>query len=295
MGCDGVEVELEHVLGGGAHAGQRLEGQRAELPAVRGLVGRRVELVRVELLEDLRTRAEHRHVRAEPLVGAAADHVGAERGEVVPAVRRGVDGVDVHARADRVGGGDDPGQVRDGADRVRRGGHRDPLGALGQHRLDRARRQLQASPRPARRSAPSTPRALGRDHPRAHVGVVVQPRADDLVARREPAHDGRREAHRQRREARPEADARRARRRAASRTAARVDATSSSVSSACLNCPPWLAWQPERIQSAIASIALSTTWLPAGPVEPGPALAQRGEAIAVHRSETSCASSASCS
>ena len=48
-------------------------------------------------------------------------------------------------------------------------------------------------------------------------------------------------------------------------TAARVEFTSSSVSCACLNWPPWLACEPERIQSAIASIAESTTWLPAGP------------------------------
>ena len=78
-------------------------------------------------------------------------------------------------------------------------------------------------------------------------------------------------------------------------TAARVESTSSSVSCACLNCPPWLACEPERIQSAIASMALSTTCAARGTVQPRPALAQRGEAIAVHRSETSWARSASCS
>ena len=140
---DGLEIELEHVLGGGADAGQRLERERAELPAVRRLVGRRVELVRVELLEDLRAGAEHRDVRPEPLVRAAADDVGAELGEVEAPVRRGVDGVDVHARADPLRRGDDPRQVRHGPDRVRRCGHRDPLGALRKCRLDRAGRQLQ--------------------------------------------------------------------------------------------------------------------------------------------------------
>ena len=127
MRAHGIEVELEHVLRRRAHTRQRLERQRPELPAVRRLVGRGLELVREELLEDRRIGAQHADVRAEPLVGAAGDHVRAEAGEVVAAVGRGVDGVDVDARADAVRGGDDVLDVRDGADRVGGGGDRDPL------------------------------------------------------------------------------------------------------------------------------------------------------------------------
>src|SRR4051812_10501439 len=48
-------------------------------------------------------------------------------------------------------------------------------------------------------------------------------------------------------------------------TLARVCSTSSSVARAAAKAPPWLALRPERIQSAIASIAASTICVPAGP------------------------------
>ncbi len=48
-------------------------------------------------------------------------------------------------------------------------------------------------------------------------------------------------------------------------TLVRVAATSSSVRSAAANRPPWLALWPERMKSAIASIAPSTICVPAGP------------------------------
>ena len=45
------------------------------------------------------------------------------------------------------------------------------------------------------------------------------------------------------------------------------------------------------MKSAIASITLSTIWLPAGAVEPRPAVAQAGEAVAVHEPAILAASS----
>ncbi len=46
---------------------------------------------------------------------------------------------------------------------------------------------------------------------------------------------------------------------------ARAEASSSSVAWAAANTPPWLAPRPERIQASMASIALSTICVPAGP------------------------------
>ena len=101
-------------------------------------------------------------MRPEPLVGRAGDHVGAERREVVAAVRRGVDGVEVHARAHAVGGGDDPLEVRHRADGVGGRGHGDPARAVGQDGLDGARGQLERVRARARRSARSRRRARRR-------------------------------------------------------------------------------------------------------------------------------------
>ena len=117
------------------------------------------------------------------------------------------------------GGGDDPGEVGDRADGVGGVGDRDPARALRQHGLDGARRQLE---RLALRlgEAHGRARALGVDHPRADVGVVVEARADDLVAWRERAPDGAGEGHRQRGHAEAEDDL--ARGRAEQRAGARA-------------------------------------------------------------------------
>jgi hypothetical protein len=145
-------------------------------------------------------------VRPEPLVGRAGDDVAAERHEVEPEVRGGVHRVDVHARARRVRRGDDALEVGDGPDRVRRRGDGDPARALGQHRLDGPRGELERA-RLRIGEAHGRAGALGGDDPRPHVGVVVEPRADDLVARRPLLRRGGGEAHGQRRHARPEDDA----------------------------------------------------------------------------------------
>ncbi len=141
-----------------------------------------------ELLEQLAPRPLDADVRPEPLVGRAGERVAAERGDVDLAVRRGVDRVDVDAGAGGVGGGDDAGQVGDRADGVGGVGHGDPARAVGEHRLDRARGQLErAGLRVGEADGGAV--ALGVDDPRADVGVVVEARADDLVARPQRAPD----------------------------------------------------------------------------------------------------------
>ena len=99
-------------------------------------------------------------MRAEPLVGRAGERVAAERGDVEAAVRRGVHGVDVDARAGVVRGGDDPARGRGSVPTALEAcGHRDPARALREHRLDRRSPAARASPARARRSARSRRRA----------------------------------------------------------------------------------------------------------------------------------------
>ena len=258
-----VPVHPARVVGRGGDAGQRLERGRAVLPAPGRDVGGGAELVGRQLGEQLGPRPLDADVRAEPLVGRAGERVAAERGDVDRAVRRRVDGVDVHARARGVGGGDDAGQVRDRADRVGGVGDRDPACAVGEHGLHRARGQLERL-RVGLGEAHRRAVALGVDDPRGDVGVVVEPRADDLVAGLERAADGAGERHRQRghREAEDDLRGRRAEQRAGAR-AGGLDELVGGVRGgehAALVGP-----RPERIQAAIASIALSTICVPAGP------------------------------
>jgi hypothetical protein len=145
-------------------------------------------------------------VRAVPLIGRADQRVGAEHAQVERPVRGGGYGVDGDPRPGGVHGGDDRVELGHRAGRVRRRGHGDPARALREHGLDRGggqRERVALGLGPAHRGAG----ALRRDHPRAHVGVVVEPRHDDLVAGRERAPDGGREAHRHRGHRRPEGDA----------------------------------------------------------------------------------------
>ena len=143
MGAQLLAVEARHEVGGRADADQRLEGQRAELPALGHGVRGGAQLVGREVGQQLGARPQDPDVRPEPLVGRARQRVAAEGGDVDRAVRRGVDGVDEDARAGGVGGRDDARQVGDGADRVGRGGDRDPARARREHGLDRGGGQLE--------------------------------------------------------------------------------------------------------------------------------------------------------
>ena len=110
----------------------------------------------------------------------------------------------------------------------------------------------------------STPGAGGGDEPRRDVRVVVQARADDLVARlQRPAAAAEKRmvsAVIEGPKTTPSAPAPSSR-----ATEARASSTSASVRSAARNAPPWLAEWPERIQAAISSMASSTIWVPAAP------------------------------
>ena len=100
------------------------------LPLARPAVGRRADLGDGQLVEQRRVGAQHAGVRAVPLVRAAGEDVAAEGADVDRLVRREVHGVDEHAGAGVVGGGDDRGEVGHRADEVGRAGQRDPARAL---------------------------------------------------------------------------------------------------------------------------------------------------------------------
>ena len=98
-------------------------------------------------------------------------------------MRRGVHGVDVaRGRRRACAAATMPGEVGHGAHRVGRGGHRDPARAVAAARASTALGGQLERVAVGLGEAHRRARALGRDHPRAHVGVVVQAGADDLVA-----------------------------------------------------------------------------------------------------------------
>jgi hypothetical protein len=160
-------------------------------------------------------------------------------------------------------------------------GDRDPARALGQHGLDRARGQLErAAVRlgEAHRGA----RALGVDDPRADVGVVVQTRADDLVARSERAPDRARKGHRQRGHAEAEDDLLRwrAEQRARARPRRRdelVGRVRRREHAAVVGAAPGAHPRVHRLDRRVDHLRAGRA------VEPRPARAgEAGEALAVH-------------
>ncbi len=121
-------------------------------------------------------------MRPEELVRRADQEVRPQSGRVEGQVRRGVDGVHVRPGPDGVGHLDDPGDRVDGADRV--GGQTD-----SHHPRAGAQRPFQAgNVERAVRLVDVDPANDGaafflQGQPWRHVGIVVQPRDDDLVAR----------------------------------------------------------------------------------------------------------------
>ena len=285
-----VEADLAHVRGGGGHAREALERQRPQLPAVRHLVGRRHQLVRWQLRQQVRRRAQDAHVRPEPLVRRAREDVGAEGAQIERPVRCGVDGVDVDARAGAARRRDDPGEVGHRAAGVGRRRDRHPAGPLAQHRLDRGRRQLEAL-RVGVGEADGRARALRRDHPRPDVGVVVEARADDLVAGPELPPRGGGEAHGQGRHARAEDDAGRLRAEQPGHLGARrrhglVGGVGGGEDSAVVGVAPGAHEVRHGVDGGIDHLGAG------GAVEPGPAAGQAWEAIAIHAINSSaCRSS----
>ena len=136
-------------------------------------------------------------MRAIPLVGGADDRVGTPASPIDPPVGSGGDGIDVRAGAGISGECAQGGDVRGGADDVRRGGEDDPPGAVGHDGGDVLGLENQRVP-VGLGEAHGGARPLRCQHPGSNIAVVVEPGHDDLVTRAEGSADGRREPHRER-------------------------------------------------------------------------------------------------
>ena len=228
MRAHGVPVGRQDVVGGRAHAGELLERERAELPAVGHLVRATGAACRA---------AARRAARAAPTGSRRAGRTTcrpSRRARRSRAPRR---------RARRCGAACTASTYTRApaacaaATIPGRSGTVPTAFDAAVTATQRVRSVSTASTADAGSSSVSglglgeahrRPGALGRDQPRAHVRVVVQARADDLVARPQRAPGGGREAHRHGGHARAEGDAarvaaeqRRRRSRACSRPARR--------------------------------------------------------------------------
>ena len=178
---DRVPADRLDVLDRGDESGEQLVGEGAGLEAVpERLVGGRAHLVRTPALEQLRASVRDAEVRAEELVRRADQHVDAPVRDVDRPVRPVVDGVGPGERAGVVRELDDPPDVRQRADRVRRDRERDDARALVQQPLQVVEVE--------RRVVVDVDEVDGQTlvvrelEPRRHVRVVVELRDDDLVA-----------------------------------------------------------------------------------------------------------------
>ena len=169
-----------------------------------GLSAAGPHLVRLQALEEVALAERHPHVRPEELVGRAEEHVDVPAGGVDRAVRAVVDGVRPRERAGAVRELDDPRHVRSRADGVRRDRERDDARPLGELRLEvvEVEREVVVHAREADDDA----EVLGEREPRGDVGVVVEPGAEDLVARLQRAPERAGEQEVERGHARPERD-----------------------------------------------------------------------------------------
>ena len=203
-------------------------------------------------------------MRAEPLVGRAGQGVDAQLVQVQRPVRGGVHGVDVAAGAGLMDEADDGGDVGRGPHRVAGRGHRDPARAVAELTPRSRSAAARACRGRARRSARSRPRAgprsptgarwrrgpAGCRRPRRRAAGCGRrwPRTASSgrsCSDRRPRHAGRRRAGRRRRHE----PARRARRWPARPRRPR---------------PGWRC-RPSAAKSAMASIAVSSICVPAGP------------------------------
>jgi hypothetical protein len=155
-------------------------------------------------LEDVALAEGQAHVRPEELVRRAEEHVDVPRRDVDRPVRPVVDGVAPRERAGTVRELDDPRDVRlrpDGVRRDREGDHARPLREL---RLEVA--EVEREVVVHAREADDDAEILGERQPRRHVRVVVEPRAEDLVAHAQVAAERTGEQEVERGHALPEGD-----------------------------------------------------------------------------------------
>jgi hypothetical protein len=96
-------ANLGDVVDGGADSRDEFLKLRTGFPAIGACVGRGANFIRMKFLEQLALAVERAHVRAEEFVGRADEKIGVERAHIDRAVRRVVNGVDEHERADSVG------------------------------------------------------------------------------------------------------------------------------------------------------------------------------------------------
>ncbi len=122
----------------------------------------------------------HPQVRPEELVRRAEQDVDVPARDVDPPVRPVVDRVRPRKRAGAVRELDDPGDVGRRPDRVRRDRERDHARPPGELRLEVA--QVEREVFVNAREADDDAEVLLERQPRRHVGVVIEPGADDLVA-----------------------------------------------------------------------------------------------------------------
>ena len=205
MRRDRVPAERLDVLDGRDEAGEQLVLLRPVLEAAADrLVRGRAHLVRPQALEEAVPAVREPEVRAEELVRRAEEDVDVPAGRVDRPVRPVVDGVGPRQRAGAVRELDDARHVRRRADRVRRDRERDhlrPLRQLG-FEIVEVEREIVVHAGEADDDA----EILGEREPGRDVRVVVEPRADDLVALAQRARERPREQEVERRHARPERD-----------------------------------------------------------------------------------------
>ncbi len=184
-------------------------------------------------------------VRPEELVRRAEQDVRARGRDVDRPVRRVVDGVDPGERARLVRERGDPGHVADRPDGVRGPGERDDAGLVRELPLQvvEVERAVLADVHEADGEAA----VLRHRQPGRDVGVVVEPRHEDLVAGAQVlARERAREAEVERRHVRPEADLLRATRRGSAPRSPCAWSTSASVATLAANAPPVFAFDSSR-------------------------------------------------
>ena len=179
--------------------------KRAELePAPDRLVRRRPHLVRTPRPEELVLPEREPEMRPVELVRRADEDVHVPRRDVDRAVLRVVHGVGPGERAGLVREVDDPADVRRRADRVRGDRERDDARPLRELRGEIVVVELELVGKPG--VTDDDAEVVRELEPGRDVGVVVELRHDDLVARAQRPRERAREQEVERRHARAERD-----------------------------------------------------------------------------------------
>jgi len=188
-GDRGEAPDRVEVVDGRVEPGEQLVRERAGLEAApQRACGRGTCLVGPPLPDHLGPPAGHAEVRAAELVWRADQHVGADGADVDRLVRCVVDGVHPGERPGLVRELAQPAGVGHGADRVRRPGERDHLGARPELALQVGEVQRGVV---VQCDVPDHQVPVVRDlQPRRDPGVVVQTGHEDLVAGPEGARGG---------------------------------------------------------------------------------------------------------